>query len=46
MTTDTYSIQIAVDSTSAVTATRNLTAMEQATGRSERALSSLGSVFW
>lgn len=44
MTTDTYSIQVAVDSTSAVTATRNLTAMEQATGRSERALSSLGSV--
>jgi hypothetical protein len=44
MTTDTYSIQVAVDSTSAVTASRNLTAMEQATGRSERALSSLGSV--
>jgi hypothetical protein len=44
MTTDTYSIQVAVDSTSAVTATRNLTAMEQATGRSERALSSLGNV--
>lgn len=44
MTTDTYSIQVAVDSTSAVTATRNLTAMEQATGRSERALSGLGSV--
>lgn len=44
MTTETYSIQVAVDSTSAVTATRNLTAMEQATGRSERALSSLGSV--
>ena len=44
MTTDTYSIQVAVDSTSAVTTTRNLTAMEQATGRSERALSSLGSV--
>jgi len=44
MTTDTYSIQVAVDSTSAVTASRNLSAMEQATGRSERALSSLGSV--
>lgn len=44
MTTDTYSIEVRVDSTSAVTATRNLTAMEQATGRSERALSSLGSV--
>jgi len=44
MTTDTYSIQVQVDSTSAVTATRNLTAMEQATGRSERALSSLGNV--
>lgn len=44
MTTDTYSIQVAVDSTSAVTASRNLTAMEQATGRSERALLSLGSV--
>jgi TP901 family phage tail tape measure protein len=44
MTTDTYSIQVAVDSTSAVTATRNLTAMEQATGRSERALLSLGNM--
>ena len=44
MTTDTYSIQVAVDSTSAVTATRNLTAMEQATGRSERALFSLGNM--
>jgi tape measure domain-containing protein len=44
MTTETHSIQVVVDSTSAVTATRNLTAMEQATGRSERALSELGSV--
>jgi TP901 family phage tail tape measure protein len=44
MTTDTYSIQVSVDSTSAVTATRNLTAMEQATGRSERALFSLGNM--
>jgi len=44
MTTDTYSIQVAVDSTSAVTASRNLTAMEQATGRSERALLSLGNM--
>ena len=44
MTTDTYSIQVAVDSTSAVTASRNLTAMEQATGRSERALFSLGNM--
>lgn len=44
MSTDTYSIQVAVDSTSAVTATRNLTAMEQATGRSERALSGLGNM--
>lgn len=44
MTTDTYSIQVAVDSTSAITATRNLTAMEQATGRSERALLGLGNM--
>jgi hypothetical protein len=44
MTTETHSIQVVVDSTSAVTATRNLTAMEQATGRSERALGELGSV--
>jgi TP901 family phage tail tape measure protein len=44
MTTDTYSIQVAVDSTSAVTASRNLSAMEQATGRSERALLSLGNM--
>lgn len=44
MATDSYSIHVAVDSTSAVTATRNLTAMEQATGQSERALFSLGNM--
>lgn len=42
MSNDSYSIHVAVDSTSAVTATRNLTGMEQATGRSERALLGLG----
>ena len=42
MSTDSYSIHVAVDSTSAVTATRNLNGMTQATGRSEQALSGLG----
>lgn len=42
MSTDSYSIHVAVDSTSAVTATRNLNGMAQATGRSEQALSGLG----
>jgi len=41
MSTDSYSIHVAVDSTSAVTATRNLNDMAQATGRSETALSGL-----
>jgi TP901 family phage tail tape measure protein len=42
MSNDSYSIHVAVDSTDAVTATRNLNGMEQATGRSERALLRLG----
>ena len=42
MSNDSYSIHVAVDSTSAVTATRNLNGMAQATGRSEQALSGLG----
>ena len=41
MSNDSYSIHVAVDSTDAVTATRNLSSMEQATGRSERALQGL-----
>lgn len=41
MATDSYSIHVAVDSTDAVSATRNLRGMEQATGGAEAALKGL-----